>query len=171
VSLVDVLEVIGRVVLVYVVLLAALRLSGRREMAQLTPMDLLTMLLVARAVGDSMVGDHKGLPGGLLAGTTLLALAWLTGRIVFRSRRAERVINGHASVLIDRGHVHAHVLRDSQITDQDLRIALHKHGVTRVEDVARAWLEPDGEITMVTFTDLADAAEHRPRHEVRSVGR
>lgn len=157
------LEIWARVACVYGVLLIVLRVIGRREMKQITPMDLLAMLLVTRAIGENaMVGAHKGLAWETFAAASLLCMAWLVGHVAFKSRRAELVINGRAQDLIDHGRVVDDVLRRNEITDTDLRRALHKHGLVRVEDVAHAWLEPDGEITMVSFTDLADAQEHRP---------
>jgi uncharacterized membrane protein YcaP (DUF421 family) len=163
-SLLVPVEIVGRVTLVYGVLLAVVRLIGRRELKQMTPMDLLAMLLVTRAIGEgAMVGAHRSLVAELFAASALLGVMWLTGKIVFRSRRAETVINGHAEVLIAHGRLDPAVLRRNAITDEDLRLALHKHGLTSVSDVARAWLEANGEITMVSFTELIDATEHRPR--------
>jgi uncharacterized membrane protein YcaP (DUF421 family) len=160
------LEIWARVAFVYGLLLIVLRVIGRREMKQITPMDLLAMLLVTRAIGESaMVGAHKDMWWETFAAASLLCMAWLVGHVAFRWRRAEIVINGRTQDLIDRGRVADDVLRRNEITDADLRRALHKHGLTGVEDVAHAWLEPDGEITIVSFTDLADAQEHRPRRQ------
>jgi len=157
------LEIVGRVAVVYGVLLIALRVGGRRELAELSPMDLLTMLLISETVSDALTGEHDGLAGGLTAAVALIAISFLASWISFRSRRAERVISGDAAVLIADGQLDPEVRRKHHISDDVLGTALHEAGVLEVADVARAFIEPDGAITVVTWTDVAEAAEHRKR--------
>lgn len=143
-------EILGRVTFVYVVLLIVLRCAGRREMRQINPMDLLAMILITRAIGESaMVGEHKDLVWETYAASLLIVLAALTRKLTFHSRKAEAILDGKQEILIDRGRLRADVLRANQLTDLDVRHALHEHGVQAVEEVERAWIEPDGEITMV----------------------
>jgi uncharacterized membrane protein YcaP (DUF421 family) len=156
-------EILGRVTFVYAVLLIVLRCAGRREMRQINPMDLLAMILITRAIGESaMVGEHKSIWAETYAASLLIVLAALTRKLTFHSHKAQRFLDGKQQLLIDRGRVRAEVLRSNELTDLDVRHALHAHGVQSVADVARAWIEPDGEITILTWTDVADAEEHRP---------
>jgi uncharacterized membrane protein YcaP (DUF421 family) len=154
-------EILGRVSLVYLALLAMMRIAGRREFSQMTPMDILVMLLVSRAVGDAMVGPHHGLAGGLVAAGCLFLVATAVTHVAYRWRAAERVVEGRADLLIRDGHVDARVLRHHRITEAILRQTLHEHGLERVEDVARAYVESDGVITMVSRVDVRDAREAR----------
>lgn len=147
----------GRVVVVYVALLAMLRVSGRRELAELTPMELLTMLLVSETVSPALTGGDDSLVGGLVAAGTLILLTVLSSVLVFRSRRAERVIEGKASVLIRHGRVDEAVLRSERITSDELHATLHQHGVLHVRDVAYAFIESDGDITIIKEKDLAES--------------
>jgi uncharacterized membrane protein YcaP (DUF421 family) len=156
-------EILGRVTFVYGVLLIVLRCAGRREMRQINPMDLLAMILITRAIGESaMVGSHKDILSETYAASLLIVLAALTRKLTVRSRTAQAFLGGKQELLIDRGRLRADVLRANELTDLDVRHALHEHGLKAVADVARAWIEPDGEITVLTWTDVADAEEHRP---------
>jgi uncharacterized membrane protein YcaP (DUF421 family) len=142
-------EIAGRVIIIYVALLALLRISGRRELAELTPMELLTMLLISETVSPALTGGDESVVGGLVAATTLIGLTVLSSVLVFRSRTAERVIEGKSSVLIRHGRVDEKVLRSERITNDELHAKLHQHGVLSVRDVAYAFIEADGDITII----------------------
>jgi uncharacterized membrane protein YcaP (DUF421 family) len=146
---VHLLEIAGRVIIVYAACMVLLRISGRREMSELGPMDLLTMLLLSETVSPALTGGDDTLLGGMVAACTLMAICVLTTRLVFRSRRAERIIQGAAVVLINDGRVKPDVMRKFMITDEDLHTTLHQHGLLRVDQVKRAYVEADGEVTII----------------------
>ncbi|HUQ02161.1 MAG TPA: YetF domain-containing protein [Kofleriaceae bacterium] len=144
-----VLGVVIRVAVVYLALLFLLRVSGRRTMSDVTPMDIMMMLLVSETVSPALTGNDDSLVVGLVAATTLIAIASAISLLVFHSRRAEVVISGRTAVLIKDGHVDSAVLRRYRITDEDLETSLHQNGLMAVSEVRRAFVEPDGEITVV----------------------
>ncbi len=148
------LEIAGRVVVVYVALLIMLRLAGRREMTQLTPIDLLTILLISETVSPALTGDDSSLGTGLFAAAVLLVAAVGVSWLTFRHRRLDRALEGKALVLVDRGKLRGEVMREQRITDQQLRTALHEHGLLHVDQVAKAFVEPDGNITIIKKDDL-----------------
>jgi uncharacterized membrane protein YcaP (DUF421 family) len=158
------LEIIARVAIIYIACMVLLRLSGRREMSELGPMDLLTMLLLSETVSPALTGGDESLPGALTAAAVLLALTVATSWLVRRSRLAGRVIEGHAVVLIDNGRVRQGVLQKFRITDEDLRAALHMQGLLHVGDVARAFVESDGKITIVKRSDHDTSMARTHRH-------
>jgi uncharacterized membrane protein YcaP (DUF421 family) len=143
------LEIVGRVTAIYVAAMILLRLSGRRELAELGPMDLLTMLLVSETVSPALTGGDDSVPTGLLAAATLMGLGVLTSLLALHSKKAERLIVGDSVILIENGKLRPDVLRKFRITDEDLRAKLHEHGVLRVDEVLRAYVEADGEISMI----------------------
>ena len=147
------LEIVGRVSIIYVACMILLRISGRREMSALGPMDLLAMLLLSETVSPALTGNDDTLQGGLVAACTLMALCVLTTKIVFRSRRAEKVIQGAAIVLIADGQVKPDVMRKFMITNEDLHATLHQQGLLRVDQVKRAYVEADGGITIIKQPD------------------
>jgi uncharacterized membrane protein YcaP (DUF421 family) len=143
------LEIVGRVAVIYGVCLVLLRVSGRRELAELSQLDLLTMLLISETVSPALTGGDDSLAGGAVAATALFALYGGSRWIAFRSRRAERLMQGAAIILIEDGRVRTEVLRRHRITDDDLRTTLHQHGLLRVSEVRRAYIEPDGKVTII----------------------
>jgi uncharacterized membrane protein YcaP (DUF421 family) len=153
------LEIVGRVTAIYVGAMILLRLSGRRELSELGPMDLLTMLLVSETVSPALTGGDDSILSGLLAAATLMGLGVLTSIIAFRSNRAERLIAGSSMVLIENGKVRPEILRRLRITNDDLRAQLHAHGLLRVDEVRRAYVEADGEITIVPRPDKGTSAQ------------
>jgi uncharacterized membrane protein YcaP (DUF421 family) len=142
------LEIVGRVVAVYVVCMVLLRLT-RREMSEMGPMDLLTMLLLSETVSPAMTANSDSLVVGLVAAGTLMALCVFTEILVFRSRRAAKLIEGSAEVLIRDGKVNSDAMRRFRITDEDLRATLHDKGLLGVDEVKRAFVEADGQITVI----------------------
>jgi uncharacterized membrane protein YcaP (DUF421 family) len=160
------LEIIVRVAVVYVACIVLLRVSGRREMSKLGPMDLLTMLLISETVSPALTGGDQSVTGGVIAAAVLLGLAVLTSWLSLRNTRFEKLVQGGAMVLIRDGQVSPTVLARYRITDDDLRNALHAHGLLHTGDVARAYVEAGGEITMIKRSDLEQSRErfHAPRH-------
>ncbi len=143
------LELVGRVTVIYFAAMVLLRVSGRREMSELGPMDLLTMLLVSETVSPAMTGGDDSVLGGLLCASTLMGLGVLTSWLAFRSKRVERLLAGEAVVLIERGKVRPEVLRRFRISDADLREKLHEEGLLHVDQVLRAYVEADGQISII----------------------
>lgn len=142
------LEIVGRVAVIYVVCMILLRLT-RREMSEMGPMDLLTMLLLSETVSPALTANDESLVTGLVAAGTLMALCVFTEILVFRSRRAAKLIEGSAAVLIRDGKVDSEVMRRYRITNEDLRATLHDKGLLSVDEVRRAYVEADGAITVI----------------------
>jgi uncharacterized membrane protein YcaP (DUF421 family) len=97
-------EIIGRTLVVYAVVLVGLRLGGGRELGQLTPFDLVVILLVANAVQNAMVGPDTSLQGGLVAAATLLVVNAGVARLRFRSPRIRHLVEGVPVVLVQHGY-------------------------------------------------------------------
>lgn len=159
IELTKILEILARVAIIYVGCFTLLRVSGRREMSELGPMDLLTMLLLSEVVSPALTGGDETVTGGMIAAAALIALGVLTSWLSVRSKRMDAILQGTAKLLIREGKVSASVMRSERITDADLRTALHQHGLMNVGDVARAFVEPDGEITIVKREDLESSRE------------
>ena len=99
------LEILARVTIIYVACMVLLRLSGRREMSELGPMDLLTMLLLSETVSPALTGGLESVTGGLVAATILIGLSVLTSWLAFRSRTADRIIQGDAVMLSEANKI------------------------------------------------------------------
>src|SRR5512136_1152383 len=112
--------IVVRTLAVYLFILVAFRLSGKREVGQLAPFDFALILLIANAVQNAMVGPDTSLAGGLVAAAVLLAANFALGRLASRSRKVERLLRGQARILVNRGHVHEDALRYESISHEEL---------------------------------------------------
>ncbi len=142
-----------RAVVVFVMVLLFLRFSGKRQIGQMTPFDLVLLLLISNAVQNSMNGgDNSVTAGAILAGTLIAAnsfVAWLTRR----SRKVELFIEGQAEILVHNGHIRDAALHRAGLTQHDLLAALREHDCADVTEVHAAILETDGHISVLTRKD------------------
>lgn len=159
------LEIALRTAIIYGVVLLGLRLTGKREVGQMTPFDLVLLLLIANAVQNAMTGPDTSLTGGLVAAATLLAMNTLVTRVGWRSRKFRHLVGGTPTLLIHQGKVLQEHLTKERISAEDLQQALREHGVTRVEDVSLAVLEIDGSISVLKNDEMP--AVTRPHHRIR----
>jgi uncharacterized membrane protein YcaP (DUF421 family) len=142
-------EIVLRVALIYAGLLVLMRLAGRRTMSDVMPMDIMVMLLVSETVSPALTAGDESLTAGFVAAGTLIGLSVAVSWVVFRNRTAERVLSGSPALLIRDGHVDGAVMRRYRITNEDLEMALHQKGLLAVAQVRRAFVEADGEITVI----------------------
>ena len=138
-----------RTVLVYVCLLTGLRLSGKREIGQLTVFDLVVLLLISNAVQNAMVGSDSSLTGGLIAAVVLVVGNMLVAQLRLRSTRLRRLVEGTPTLLVLHGQVIPEHLRRESLDEDMLEAALREHGVANIRDVEMAVLETDGSISVV----------------------
>ncbi|TWH99999.1 uncharacterized protein DUF421 [Luteimonas cucumeris] len=138
-----------RAVVVYVVLLAMVRLSGKRTVGQFTPFDLIVIVLLGNAVQNSLIGEDMSLLGGLLLAGTLILLNWCTGWITSRSRRIDRLVEGSPVLLARDGEVFDDMLRRQQVSRADLEQAMRQADCAEIAEVGLAVLETNGHISVV----------------------
>ncbi|HEY5804537.1 MAG TPA: YetF domain-containing protein [Lysobacter sp.] len=143
-------EFVFRAVVVYVVLLAMIRMSGKRTMGQFTAFDMLLIVLLGNAVQNALLGKDTSMTGGLLLAATLIVLNWLVGFITSRSKTAEHILEGVPVVLVRNGHVYRDVLKRELVNRDDLAKAMRESGCSDIERVRLALLETDGHITIMT---------------------
>ena len=148
-------EFIVRALLVYVFLVLLLRITGRRQVGQLAPFDLVLLLVLSNAVQNSMNGGDNSVLGGVLSAVTLVGVNWVIGYMSFRSKRLARVIEGRPQVLIHNGHVYRDVMDRERLTQSELDAALRQSGCASIEDVHFAVLENNGQISVRVKTAAA----------------
>lgn len=145
-----VIEKIFRPVIVYIFLVAGLRLAGKRELAQLNPFDLVVLLMLANTVQNAIIGNDVSVTGGLIGAATLLALNALVVRFLYRHRRLDEVVEGSVDFLVQRGRLNMPVLEREIITIPELEAAARKQGIASLDEVETARLEPGGAISFIT---------------------
>jgi uncharacterized membrane protein YcaP (DUF421 family) len=142
-------ELILRGAVVYVFLLVLLRITGKRQVGQLAPFDLVLLLVLSNAVQNSMNGGDNSLVGGLVSAATLVALNYGVGLATYRNKKLESLIEGRPQILIHNGKLFEDVVAKARLTHHELAAALRLSGCACVEEVHCAILENSGEISVV----------------------
>lgn len=159
-------DVALRTTVIYFALFAGIRLTGARQLGQMSTFDLVLLLIIANAVQNAMVGPDTSLVGGLVAAGVLLLWHGVIDRLRRASRGLAKLVSGEGIMLINHGVIleeHAH---KAGISRDDLLQALREHGVGNVKDVRLAVLEPDGTISVIRNDDLKPGVW--PHHHIKT---
>jgi len=160
-------DIVIRTAVVYLVVLVGLRLAGKREVGQLTVIDLVVLLLISNAVQNAMLGPDTSLLGGIIAVVVLLTMSVILGQLRLRSQRLRRLVQGSPTLLVLHGETLPEHMRREGLDDDTLQAALREHGIADVKDVEMAVLEIDGSISVVP----AGQETRRVRHPLKYVRR
>jgi uncharacterized membrane protein YcaP (DUF421 family) len=155
-------EVVLRTAIVYLFLVAALRISGKREVGQMSVLELIVILVISDAVQNSMVGDNLTLWGGLVAVLTLLTLDFALKALARRSKRVRRTLEGEPRLLVRDGRLLPRAIDEEGVETDEVRAAVRSHGLARIEDVRLAVLETDGSISVVPRDEDAPISDRPP---------
>ena len=146
-------EFVLRPVLVYGFLILILRLTGKRQIGQMSPFDLVLLLVLSNAVQNSMNGGDNTVSAGLILATTLVAFNALFSFLTARNRTAEKWLVGEPQVLIHQGKLMEKTLRQEAISMDELEGAMREAGCDKLKDVQLATLELNGQISIVHMED------------------
>jgi uncharacterized membrane protein YcaP (DUF421 family) len=141
-------ELLFRAVIVYVFVFILLRLLGKKHVGEMAPFDLVILLILSESVQNALVADDKSVTGGLIVASTLFGINQLVGFIAWKSKKAERFLDGTPRILVRNGHVYPDALAREQLTHSELLEALRREGCTSLTKVRYAMLENDGAITI-----------------------
>ena len=139
----------GKTAVVYLFLVAGLRLFGKRELGQMSLYDLVLIIILGNAVQNAMINNDNTLGGGIVAAVVLLTLNWGLNLVISRSRRAERFLVGGPILIVHDGQALRARMSHQGITMDVLGAALREHGIDDIRDVSVAILESDGTISVV----------------------
>ena len=158
------LQIALRTGVIYLVVLIGVRLSGKREVGQMTPFDLTLLLLLSNSVQNAMTGPDTSLIGGVIAASTLLLVNYVVGRFSSARRGFRHVVEGEPSLLIHDGKTNPSHMAREHVSMDELQRALREHGIANVHDVALAVLEVDGSISCMKYDEIKpDANTHLVR--------
>jgi uncharacterized membrane protein YcaP (DUF421 family) len=156
-----VLEKILRPVIVYMFLVIGLRLSGKRELAQLNPFDLIVLLTLSNTVQNAIIGDDNSVTGGIIGAASLLAINYLVVRFLYGHRKLEQIVEGRADVLVENGRVYRERLKKELITLEELEAAARKQGFESLADVRECILEPGGTLSFIAKKPGTEDIRHQ----------
>ncbi len=143
-------EIILRTVSVYVFMILAIRLFGKKELAQLSVIDLVFILLISNAVQNAMVGPDTSLNGGLVAAGSLFLVNFTLKKLLYRSKHLSEILQGESILLIYDGKANIENCKKAEITMQELEAAVREHGARDIQRVDLAILEVDGNISVIS---------------------
>jgi len=144
------IRIIGSSLAVYLFIVIGIRIFGKKELAQLSVVDLVFILLISNAVQNAMVGPDATLIGGLVAASTLFVINYTMKYLQYRFPGFGKVVQGDATMLVYQGKILDEHLRKVKISTDELMEAVREHGVKSVTDVDLAILEVDGSISVLS---------------------
>jgi uncharacterized membrane protein YcaP (DUF421 family) len=152
-------EIAARTAVVYGVVLIGVRLSGKREVGQMTPFDLTLLLLISNAVQNAMTGPDTSLIGGVIAASTLLILNYVVAELSGANRRFRKFVQGQPSLLVHDGQVISAHMAKEHVSMDELQRAMREHGISSYHDIALAVLEVDGSISFLKYDEIQPTAQ------------
>jgi len=135
---------------VYLFIIVAIRLFGKKELAQLSIIDLVFILLISNAVQNAMVGSDSSLAGGLVAASTLFLVNYLFKYLLYRFPKLGIAVQGVELMLIYKGQLNVSNMNKARITSEEILEAVREHGVSEIREVDLAVLETDGNISIIS---------------------
>jgi uncharacterized membrane protein YcaP (DUF421 family) len=160
------LRIVVSTLVIYLFIIIAIRLFGKKELAQLSVVDMVFILLISNAVQNAMVGPDSTLSGGLVAALTLFVVNYGLKYLQYRFPRFGKVVEGNAIILIFKGKINDEHLRKAQITTDELLEAVREHGVPSVIEVDLAILEVDGNISVLSNEYQRKTVKRRKAHKI-----
>jgi uncharacterized membrane protein YcaP (DUF421 family) len=160
VPMISILEKIIRPLIIYLFLVIALRIAGKREMAQINTFDFVVLLLLSNTVQNAIIGNDTSVSGGIIGSISLLVINFVVVKFLFKHQKFEGVFEGKPELLIVDGIINKKLLAKELITEAELETAAHKQGIESISDIKSAELDPDGALFFVQKTPPPEQARH-----------
>ena len=162
-------DIIFRSVSVYLFMVIALRVFGKKELSQLNTADIILILLISNSVQNAMVGSNSSLQGGLVAALVLFILNFILKKIMYNSKTFTNLVQDKPEILIHNGIIDFKALAKLEITSKELEEAIREHGVETYKEVKLAMMEIDGNISVISG-DKALIQTHHKRKIHKTLG-
>lgn len=161
------MDTVFRISIIYLFVLIGLRILGKREFGQMSPLELVSLLMIPEIVSQSLVGNDYSLTSGLTGLATLLVLVFITSLLVQRFERVEHLVAGQPTLLVHEGAFIAEAMNRMRVTPNEVFTELHKAGLSELSEVKWAILEPDGSIAIIPTAEAK--SQHSPPADERKV--
>lgn len=143
------MTIVVRIAVIYVFLLVALRLMGKREFSQLSPFELVTLLLIPEILTEALSMGETSITAAFIGVSTLLALVFVTSAVAYRVPWFGELMEGEPVVLVRQGRLVPSAMHRERVSPQEILSEMHKSGLERMEEVRWGILEPDGTISFI----------------------
>ncbi len=156
-----IVEKIVRPIIIYFFLVLVFRLSGKRELVQLNPFDLVVLLTISNTVQNAIIGDDNSILGGIIGATSLVVTNYLVVRFLYDHSKLDRLVEGSPDVLVEGGKIRKQNLKRELITMSQLEAAARKQGFGSLAEVDQCILEPGGTLSFIGKKPDVDESRHR----------
>ncbi len=146
----DYLIIAGKSIAIYVFIIVAIRIFGKKELSQLSVIDLVFILLISNSVQNAMVGTDTSLTGGIAAALGLFISNYIFKIFLRGSKKFNTLIQGEKIVIVVGGKIQDKGLRDSMMTIEEVEMAVREHGVKGIHEADLVILEVDGNVTVLS---------------------
>jgi len=167
--MIQLLEIVGRSVAVYIFMIIAVRFTGKKELSQLNTTDVILILLISNSVQNAMVGSDTSLLGGLCAAAVLFALNFILKKLLFKSSSFRNIINQKPEILIHNGQMDFKNLSKLEITQDELEEAMREHGIEKIKEVKWAIFEIDGNISIISGSNNLKQTHYKRKHQRKNL--
>ena len=161
----QILEIILRTIAVYIFMIIAIRLFGKKELSQISVVDLIFILLISNSVQNAMVGENASLQGGLIAASSLFVVNFILKNLLFKNKSLNRLLQGDPVMLVHHGVLLDENLNREKISIAELEAAIREHGVDGIQHVDLAVLETDGNISILSENYQKKSTRKRKTHK------
>ena len=165
----DYLAIISRSAAIYLFMIIALRLFGKKELSQLNTADVILILLISNAVQNAMVGNNTSLLGGITAASVLFLINYILKKIMFRYKKFSDFMLEKPEILIHNGNLDFKILSKLNISNDELKEAMREHGVEHFTDVKLAMLEIDGNISIISGEKKLTQTMYKRKHNRKNL--
>lgn len=152
--------------IIYLFIVFAIRFFGKKELAQLSVIDLVFILLISNAVQNAMVGQDTSVAGGIAAASGLFVVNYIFKYLIKKFPRFSNAVQGHAVLLIYSGKVLHQNCDHALFSMEELKAAVREHGIERIEDVDLAVLEVDGNVSVISNDFKSKTSKKRRGHRM-----
>jgi uncharacterized membrane protein YcaP (DUF421 family) len=144
-----IMEILWRVAIVYIFIMFGLRMLGKREFGQLTPLELVTLLIVPEIVSQALVGEDFSMTNALVGVSTLFVLVYFSSLLQHKSEFIENMVSSSPTVLVHNGGYIGKHMDEERVSPGEIFNAMHESGLEQLEQVKWAILESDGKIAII----------------------
>jgi uncharacterized membrane protein YcaP (DUF421 family) len=162
------MDTVLRVALLYILILAGLRVMGKRELSDLSPSELVGLLLVSEIASQALTREDSSLTGAIVGIATLFTLVFLISFLMYRSKRFNNVVEGTPTVIVEHGKLIEESLAKERITPDEIFTEMHKSGLEKLSQVKWAILETDGKFSIIPTEDEQASGSAKKKDEERA---
>lgn len=156
-------DIILRSISVYIFMIIALRIFGKKELSQLNTADVILILLISNSVQNAMVGSNSSLLGGITAAVALFCINFIYKKLINKSSLLKKLVENHPEILVRNGIIDFKIMSKLDISNEELEEAIREHGVENYKQVKLAMLEIDGNISIISVNDDFKQSHHKRR--------